>query len=410
MVQYDKKILNMLLDSYERSRLFTGENKVNIHIDFTFDKKKIPMYFDESSCEYESIHDYMRMLEEKGYIRIIWKKGKENHIISKVVLNLHQLEQAYCYVNRVPKNTLIFENVAMLEKYGSVYDTPVCTRFQEYLLNRLKANQSVKEYIDLKDSLGTELLLKGIYEVEKNERQCYIREFSIEVFHDSKVLESISGKLGKVFQNFGEDFWKKDLTEILAEYGIYHTPNYVYFKGQAALKIRQEEYDIRHLKQGIGISGDDLSAVSFCDVSGVKKVLTIENLTTFFRWEEKESLIIYLGGYHNSVRRRLLKTIYHVLPNAEYYHFGDIDAGGFEIYKDLCVKTEMPFKRYHMDLNTLSAYCRYGKELTEHDRIRLRKIMERDAGEENDLQELISYMLEHNIKLEQECVCPADFA
>ena len=35
----------------------------------------------------------------------------------------------------------------------------------------------------------TELLLKGIYEVEKNERQCYIREFSVEVFRESKGLE-----------------------------------------------------------------------------------------------------------------------------------------------------------------------------------------------------------------------------
>ena len=28
MVQYDRKVLNHLLDSYENSRLFTGENKL----------------------------------------------------------------------------------------------------------------------------------------------------------------------------------------------------------------------------------------------------------------------------------------------------------------------------------------------------------------------------------------------
>ena len=79
MVQYDRKILNALLDSYENSRLFTGENKRNISIDFPFHKKKIPAYFDESSYEYERIHSSMQELEEQGYIRIVWKRGKENH-------------------------------------------------------------------------------------------------------------------------------------------------------------------------------------------------------------------------------------------------------------------------------------------------------------------------------------------
>lgn len=84
MVQYDNKIVNGLLDSYENSRLFTGENKVNITIDFPFTKKKIPAYFDESSYEYETIHSAMRELEHKGYIRIVWKKGKRTILFPKL--------------------------------------------------------------------------------------------------------------------------------------------------------------------------------------------------------------------------------------------------------------------------------------------------------------------------------------
>lgn len=409
MVQYDKKILNGLLDSYENSRLFTGENKVNISIDFPFNKKKIPAYFDESSYEYENIHSAMRELERLGYIRIVWKKGKENHIISKVVLKLEQADRAYQYVNRVPKADLLALNTAMLEKYQSIYDTPVCQRFISYLLERLRGHQPVKEYLDLEECRRTELLLKGIFEIERNQRQCYIREFSIEVFHDSKTLQSISSKLGKVFQNFGEDFCDKDisemdLAEILAEYGIYHTPNYVYLKGEVSFSIYQTRYDIGSLRQGIGISGEDLSAIRFCDTSAIKRVLTIENLTTFFRWEEPESLIIYLGGYHNSVRRALLNAVYEALPDAAYYHFGDIDAGGFEIYRDLCSKTKIPFQMYRMDLDTLISHQKYGKELTESDRVRLKKMLERVAEDAGGFCELVRYMLEQNVKLEQECI------
>ena len=262
----------------------------------------------------------------------------------------------------------------------------------------------MKEYIDLENTEATKLLLRGVFEIERNEKQCYLREFSIKVFHDSKMLQSMSGRLGKIFRTFGEDTEEKDFAQILAEYGIYHTPNYVYLKGKVSFWVHETLYHIADLKQGIGISGEDLSAIRFCDMGEIRRVMTIENLTTFFRWEEADALIIYLGGYHNSVRRKLLKTVYEALPAAEYYHFGDIDAGGFEIYKDLCEKTGIPFRMYRMDLNTLQIYEEYGRELTEHDRIRLQRMLEAHTFEEESMREVIRYMLERNVKLEQECV------
>lgn len=404
MVQYDRKILNALLDSYENSRLFTGENRRNISIDFPFNKKKIPAYFDESSYEYERIHSSMQEMEEQGYIRIVWKRGKENHIISKVVLNTEHVEQAYEYVKRVPKTDLALTTIGLLQECRGSCDTPVCQKFMRYLLERLDSNRTVKEYIDLENTEATKLLLRGVFEIERNEKQCYLREFSIKVFHDSKMLQSMSGRLGKIFRTFGEDTEEKDFAQILAEYGIYHTPNYVYLKGKVSFWVHETLYHIADLKQGIGISGEDLSAIRFCDMGEIRRVMTIENLTTFFRWEEADALIIYLGGYHNSVRRKLLKTVYEALPAAEYYHFGDIDAGGFEIYKDLCEKTGIPFRMYRMDLNTLQIYEEYGRELTEHDRIRLQRMLEAHTFEEESMREVIRYMLERNVKLEQECV------
>ena len=84
---------------------------------------------------------------------------------------------------------------------------------------------------------------------------------------------------------------------------------------------------------------------------------------------------------------------------AEYCHFGDIDAGGFEIYRDLCNKTGIPFRMYRMDLKTLKAYENYGRPLTENDRKRLQGM----CGWE-EVREVALYMLEHDVKLEQECV------
>ena len=405
MVYYDKSIIDALLDSYERSVLFTGENKNAVRISFSFDKKSIPVYFDESSLAYEEIHSYMKNLEYEGLIEIQWKKGKENHIISKVILCLDKLEDAYAYVNRQPKSYMLRENLLFLRKKSSEIEeikAPVCKAFLIYLTNRLEQGKTVKEYITLDDINRTEKIIECLKAIEQNSNVCYIREFSIRLFHDSKEFESLSGIITKIFHEFKNDCKSKNIVDILAEYGIYHMPNYVYFKGKITLEIGGEKIAVGPLEQGIGISGEDIDKLCFGDVSTIKKVITIENLTTFFRWQEEDCLILYLGGYHNFVRRKLLKKLYHEIPNVPYLHFGDIDAGGFGIYEDLCRKTQIPFQTYHMDIATLKQYESMGKRLTENDKKRIKRMIEDRPGV--SYMEVLWYMLEKNIKVEQECI------
>ena len=398
MVQYDRKVINQLLDTYENSLLSTGENKRTIQIEFRFTKTSIPAYFDESSSEYENIHISMKELERKKLIRIIWKDNKQDYLIHKVRLMTDHLEEAYQYVGRRPKRGLEEENVALLQKYLDE-EAPVTVAFVNYLLGRLRNHQSVKEYIDLEDRKETERFLRACVLVEQNREPYYLREFSIIHFQDSKYFEQIESRIAKVFRHFSEEYGEMDSFDLLAEYGIYRTPNYVYFKGNAVISIGEATVDLSLLKQGIGISGEDFPRIRFSDLSRVKKVITIENLTSFFRYCEEDSLMIYLGGYHNRIRRTLLNMIYETIPYANYYHFGDMDAGGFSILMDLRKKTGIPFMSYHMDLDTLKEYRQYAKRLNESDRNRLEKIRI-----EKEFSEVIDFMLEENIKLEQECI------
>ncbi len=398
MVQYDRKVLNCLLDTYENSLLSTGENKRTIQIEYRFTRTSIPVYFDESSSEYENIHISLKELESKNLIRIIWKDNKQDYLIQKVRLMTDHIDEAYQYVGRKPKRGLEEENIALLQKYLDV-EAPITVEFVEYLLERLQNHQSVKEYIALDNMKETEKFLRACVLVEQNKKPCYIREFSISHFQDSKYFERIESRIAKVFRQFSGEFMEMDTLELLAEYGIYRTPNYVYFKGNAKIAIGEEIVDLSLLKQGIGISGEDLAGIRFSDLDSIKKVITIENLTSFFRYREEDSLLIYLGGYHNRIRRTLLKMVYETIPDAKYYHFGDIDAGGFAILLDLRKKTGIPFMSYHMDLDTLKQYRQYGKCLTETDRKRLEQI-----SKEKEFREIIGFMLQENIKLEQECI------
>ena len=195
--------------------------------------------------------------------------------------------------------------------------------------------------------------------------------------------------------------------DILAEYRIYHTPNYIYLKGEGVVDFGNDEnacLKLSAVRQGIGISGEDLSDIRISGTERTKKVITIENLTTFFRWEEKDALIIYLGGYHNRVRRTLLEKIYREMPEIQYLHFGDIDVGGFEIYEDLCRKTGIPFLPYHMGIEELRMYREFSRPLTENDKRRLKRLMEQAESDEAPYLETLQLMMEWGIKLEQECI------
>lgn len=406
MVRYDEKILNALLDSYEKSVLSRGENKVKIQIAFSFTKKTIPEYFNESSLAYDEIHGVVKELERKEFLTIAWKKGKEGHIIEKIFLNTDHIKSIYRYVKRIPKEENENKQLEILEAWISrSTKAPVLSAFLSYVKQRIEEGKTVKEFMDIGNPEKTERILSALFEIEKNEESCYIREFSIRHFGDSKIFEEMLGIIGKILRRFCPEFVDMDTDAILSEYKIYKTPDYVYFKGEGKLLFANNSVmELSILKQGIGISGADIQDIRICGKEKIKKVITIENLTTFFRWEEECSLIIYLGGYHNSVRREFLQMVYQEIPDAKYFHFGDIDVGGFQIYRDLCEKTQIPFQTYHMGIQELKMYENCTKKLTENDRKGLQILIEKEGKGKRENLDVLQYMKESGMKLEQEAI------
>ena len=283
---------------------------------------------------------------------------------------MDNLKNVYAYIKRTPKSELIRLNVEMLKEYFEQLDSTnlaVCRKFIRFLLERLEENRTVKEFIQLDNMNESRVLLSAVQAVEQNDKSLYMREFSILNFQDSKVFEQLAGKIHHIFTRFDDTYKSNDMTEWLAEHNIYQTPNFVYLKGNTKICVGNEVVDLSCFYHGLGISGEDIDRIEILKNAKVSKIITIENLTTYFRWQETESLIVYLGGYHNAVRRNLLQKIYKSFPDAGYYHFGDIDAGGFEIYRDLCNKTGIPFEMYLMNLEVLMKYESFGKKLTQND-------------------------------------------
>lgn len=130
-----------------------------------------------------------------------------------------------------------------------------------------------------------------------------------------------------------------------------------------------------------------------------QSVMTVENLTSFNRMYEESAFLIFLSGYHNSVKKKFIRQIYDANPGLAWQHFGDIDPDGFYIIENLRRGTGIDFNPVYMDIEILKKYKDYTKPLTDND---IRKAM---ALSHNEMyHDIIEYMLDTGEKLEQEIV------
>jgi len=387
MMKYEKVILDYLLDKYERSKSFTGDNRIGQSFSVKL-AKLFPKYGDEAEYElFCSVNETVSDLESKGYIT---SKRKKNGIINTVTLNVQFLDEIYRYISKTPKVQTNEQLISLLDTYANKNE--LLTRFCEAQKIRLSQNKKA-EYFD-GDIKEYEKLLKAVAVIFDVSEETFIRDFSVKVFGDSKTFESIKSKVKRLLFQYG-DFPEEDT--ILEELNIIKNPGHVYIKGSAVIVIKGQRLDLSELNGDIAISSVLLPEISSINVTG-SRVMTIENLTTFNAFREKDTFAVYLGGYHNSHRRNFIKKIYQDNPHLEYYHFGDIDAGGFYILLHLRAKTGVHFMPYHMGIPELQKFRSYTKPLTDNDKKRLA------ALNGSEFSDTVNYMLEHDCKLEQEAL------
>ena len=387
MTNYKEIILNLLLDKYERSKSFTGDNKVEQRFSVKI-ATLFPKYGDEAEYDlFNALNEAVFALSEMDFVSFQCKK---NGVIENVFLKFTRLYDAYAYLTRTPKAETNRNLTGLLEQYDGKND--LLTRFCTVQKERIAKNKRA-EYFD-GDIAEYEKLLKAVSVIFDVAEETFIRDFSIRVFGDSKSFEAIKGKVKRLLFQYG-DF--PDEETVLEDLNIVKNPGHIYMKGSALIQISGQTIDLSKLNGDVAISSALLPDVEKITVTG-KKIMSIENLTSFHAFSEKDTFAVYLGGYHNTHRRRFIQQLFKDNPTAAYYHFGDIDAGGFYILLHLRNKTGVPFLPYHMDISTLQQYCDYTKQLTENDVKRLKKLAD------TEFSDTINYMLTNNCKLEQEAM------
>lgn len=384
------RVLKELLDLYEKSKTFLGENKN--HQTFKIIVSKLfPKYEDDSEFElYKEINQNLNSLQKKGFITI---KAERSGKIRSASLEENALEQIYSYVNRTSKADVNNKLKELWNNYIALPEEPF-SPLLEYIKKqqiRLSTNKSVQffdeNFVDYED------LLNAVKAVLSNQNEIFIRELSVKLFNNSKRLEAIENPVRSLLYKYGE---YDDKETVLEEHNIIKTPTYVMVKGKGILHCG-ETIDLSKIKGDIGLSTETLKDLFSVELNGAN-VITIENLTNFHKYQSNNELVIYLGGFHNSIKRDFIKLVEKCNPRAVFKHFGDIDAGGFYILEHLKKKTGINFLSHNMDITTLEKNKDHWMKLTENDKNRLLSINEKTTC----YKDSIDYMLKNNCKLEQE--------
>ncbi|MEA4890754.1 MAG: DUF2220 family protein [Clostridiaceae bacterium] len=380
-------LLNDLLDKYESSKSFIGENKVRQRFQIKIGDL-YPDYLDHANYEvFQTVNEAIDLLSRN---ELIWANIGKANVCKDIQLNLDKIEEAYRFLGRTVKRDVQDTARSILTRYQDKH--AILRQYCAIQLERLAQNKPIHYFNN--DFIEFEQVLQAVEALDKVQRETFYRDFSMQVFRDSKVFDRICGKVASLLYEYGE-FAEKD--QVLAELNLVKNPTYVHIKGAAKVIINGDKIDLSALHGDIAFSSTMLNDIDRVDLTG-RAVMTIENLTSFHLVDCENRLVIYLGGFHNTVRRHLIMKIHQQNPDVAFYHFGDIDAGGFQILQHLRRQTGINFIPYKMDLESLQKYQDSAKALTENDRGRLNKL----KGQGFD--EVIDFMLLHNIKLEQEAV------
>ena len=395
-MEYSKDIISRFLDIYERRNGYAKRPEELRSIQFEV-SKEYPIYKDR--YDNEKYRDINTAIEKNVTAGLVIAEKDQTGRYSKIKLNIARVDDCYTLLKRTSVPDKCEKVLSILEKADCAGD---------FLIGRVVSDfcEQIKAYKKLPYDLGYDArrvgeVLQVLATVTKLTSETYIRNFSTALFKDSKRFQrEYRSTIESILFDYTDDVVEKD--DILGYYNLYENPTYVLIKGNARICFDESAIELSEMPGGIALSNGSLAGIHKISVK-TDKVITVENLTTYHDCDEPDAVYIYLGGYHNTSKQKLLELIYENNGDKEYYHEGDLDVYGFLILENLISKTQIPFKPLMMDVETIERFYRAGlyKTLTARDR---KMIDSKKDGQLSAYKDVLEYMLEYNCKVEQESI------
>lgn len=398
MAGYEEKMLTALAEKYRKSKKDSGTNVIVRRTRITPSQLyKGYNRNDGDMTQIEAVNQAAMHCRQMGFLTFETEKfSNEIRNIDLVDEKIEELEayleQTYHYESKASKRQYVEELIAMYSGRSPAAELE-CRKLRQ----ALEKNRIPPKYLQAKD------LLKALVFIENNREELFLREASMLIYGDSKYLEeAMLHPVCKALREFlgrpcGEDELED---EILEEYHIRREKQKLCLKGDVMLQNGGKELELGNFADGVEFFSDELDGIERICVR-VPEFITVENYTSWLRFRKERAVSFYLGGYAARFQRDFLRKVQEDNPHLVFRHFGDIDAGGLYIHEHLCRVTGIPFQMYRMSCAELqdARFRSCLQPLTNQDRIRLKSL-----EKQGTYRELAAYMLEKNVKLEQEII------
>lgn len=413
ITDYPQWVLGTLLDKYEDSTAFrTGVFSRRILL--TIPKETRLQELLEQPDEKRLFLAALDRLKAQGLIDYSWVRYEQGNLVDKIWLVPEHIGGCYQALGRTSAadrlETFQQSVSAALEKLPPDSDFAAYLReVQQYTAARKKLRAPFSE-----DAALNENLLKCLVLLDDCP-DLMERVFSGRYFSDSKYFErvlkgkvlSILKELHKRAPEAAED-GNSPLSDedLLAERGLYRWPEV--FECSGALTVHMDDgsrFDTGVHRYGAYLNSEEVRHIVAVDGSAIRRVVFIENKANYMdfqaRRRQPDDLVVYHGGFYSPVKGLLFARIYEGCPNAAFYHWSDIDLGGFRLFCRLRSSIAPTVQPLFMDVETLERNAASCMKITAPAYLAQLSALLDDA-EYAVFWEVIRYMLAHRVRLEQE--------
>ncbi|MEO7298783.1 MAG: Wadjet anti-phage system protein JetD domain-containing protein [Verrucomicrobiota bacterium] len=346
-------ILEALARRYEQSRAGrTGKGTRDLIVSLTD-------LLEKADCvegdKYELALRQLRELDGR-LLELIPYHTRDRINISKVRFLPASEIEFYKLIGRLPPQNI---REAVAQQFSTAAFAEVPLRWKEGWQNwceqqrRAALEGNSVEPFDREPTAENTELLTLLPKLLRWEGESLVRFVSCDLCDKSKRLEELAameregefsgqlrGKLGRILEKITQGEIRT-----LDALGIVANPRSVLAHGPLRLCLDGDWIDFGKLHGSFRIALNDIQRAEKIETSA-RRCLTVENETSFHELAKLRSGELLLQtSYPGSATLTLLRRMTDTL---EYWHFGDSDAAGFDILRDLQKKSERNFQALHM--------------------------------------------------------------
>lgn len=366
-------------------------------------------YFsDEEIGLRRKVNEQLQWLAAKSWLRLHWQKHEEGNLLDAVDLVTEVAANLYELLGRVPLSTkkdALYRLLLSQKAHDGWFLSFLAAAMTQLDNNKSPAPLSLSDLQESRD------LLYALSAIAKLNEPRLERTLSVQLFGNSKRLEELRPGVLSALRAYsptallyGDNDWA-----VLQAHNIYRPAKYIPLTGPLSLQLKgaeQGEIAQLHLEPHLpSISLPD-NALRTADIvsCAATALVTVENMTSFNELlfvRPLSVIVIFTSGFACSGLIIFLSKIRAFRPDLPFLHWGNVDARGLHILAHLRSHIRN-VQSLGMDIETFEASRAYAQPLTAGDQTNLRSLIANPQLA--DCVPLMDYLIEHDLKLEQEAV------